>query len=211
MQKAIIWGSEGGIGRAILKEFHRQGWQTAAVARAITGLSAEADWRYEADFTHPEQVQEVAEDLRQRNLGFDVFVFAGGDIGAQKIQEADPTRWEEIVDNNLTAAFLTLHANLPLLREEAHIFLLGAVSDRLQLPGLSAYAAAKAGLEAMAVSLAKEERRKRVTVVRPGAVATDLWEKVPFKQPEHAYQPAQVAERIWDAYQEGHQGKLDLV
>lgn len=50
MQNAIIWGSEGGIGQAILKEFHRQGWREAAVARSITGLSADADWRYEADF-----------------------------------------------------------------------------------------------------------------------------------------------------------------
>jgi NAD(P)-dependent dehydrogenase (short-subunit alcohol dehydrogenase family) len=211
MQKAIIWGSEGGIGRVILKEFHRQDWQTAAVARDITGLSADADWSYEADFTNPEQVRVVAEDLHQRNLVFDVFVFAGGDIGSQKLQEADSARWEEILDNNLTAPFIILQASLLLLREEAHIFFLGAVSERLQLPGLSAYAAAKSGLEAFAVSLAKEERRKRVTVVRPAAVATDLWEKVPFKQPEHAYQPAQVAQRIWEAYQEGHQGKLDLV
>ncbi len=100
---------------------------------------------------------------------------------------------------------------MPLLDENAHLFLLGAVSERLQLPGLSAYAAAKAGLEALAVSLSKEERKKKVTVVRPGAVDTSLWDKVPFRKPSHTYSPAQVAERIWEAYLEEHKGQLDLV
>jgi NAD(P)-dependent dehydrogenase (short-subunit alcohol dehydrogenase family) len=211
MKKVLIWGCEGGIGRAILSEFDRQGWQVAGAARKITGLSADADWTYEADFRDPEQVRVVAEDLRQRNLGFDAFVFAGGDIGAAKVREADPDRWEQILDNNLTAVFQTLHASLPLLIEDAHVFLLGAVSERLQLPGLTAYVAAKAGLEAMSVALRKEERQKKFSVIRPGAVDTDLWDKVPFKKPAHTYPPAKVAEKIWQAYQEGHQGTLDLL
>jgi len=39
---------------------------------------------------------------------------------------------------------------------------------------LSAYAATKSGLEAFADSLRKEQRKRRVLVVRPGAVATPL-------------------------------------
>jgi len=49
-----------------------------------------------------------------------------------------------------------------------------------------------------------------VLVVRPGAAATGLWDKVPFNQPEHAYQPEQVADRIWEAYQQGESGQVDL-
>jgi NAD(P)-dependent dehydrogenase (short-subunit alcohol dehydrogenase family) len=94
--------------------------------------------------------------------------------------------------------------------ETSHIFLLGPVSEHLQLPGLSAYAAAKAGLEALAFSLSMEERKKKVTVVRPGAVDTPLWDKVPFNKPAHTYSSNQVAEKIWEAYQGGHQGQLDL-
>jgi NAD(P)-dependent dehydrogenase (short-subunit alcohol dehydrogenase family) len=96
------------------------------------------------------------------------------------------------------------------MNEDGHVFILGAVSERLRLPGLTAYAAAKAGLEAMVVSLSKEERRKKITLVRPGAVATPLWDKVPFNQPEHSYSPEQVADRIWQAYLDEHQGNLDL-
>ena len=87
---------------------------------------------------------------------------------------------------------------------------LGAVSERMRLPGLSAYAAAKAGLEAFAEALRKEERKRRVIVVRPGAVNTEFWQKVPFKMPGSALSPEAVAEKVVEAVNAGHQGVLDL-
>jgi NAD(P)-dependent dehydrogenase (short-subunit alcohol dehydrogenase family) len=87
---------------------------------------------------------------------------------------------------------------------------IGAYSERLQLPGLAAYAAAKAGLEAFAVALSKEERRRRVTLVRPGAVDTPLWEKMPVRLPRSASTADEVAAKILHAHREGHSGVLDL-
>jgi NAD(P)-dependent dehydrogenase (short-subunit alcohol dehydrogenase family) len=211
MGKILIWGSEGGIGQAILTHFLEQGWQAAAVARKLTSISTQAEWSFEADFSDPEQVAEVGRQLEEHQDPFDIFVYAAGDITAENIGDSTPKRWLEIIDNNLTGVFHTLQASLPIIKEDGHIFLLGAVSERLQLPGLSAYAAAKAGLEAFAVAFSKEERRKKVTVVRPGAVDTGLWDKVPFKKPSHTYPPVKVAERIREAYQDGHKGQLDLV
>ncbi len=210
MKAALIWGSEGGIGQKIMEKFQLEGWQVAAVARKIGLKSQTAAMSFEADFSSTADVDQVGEVLRDTLKIIDVFVYAAGDITSSKIIESDPQRWREIIDNNLTGVFEALRVSLPLMNETGHIFILGAVSERLQLPGLSAYAAAKAGLEALVVSLAKEERRKKITLVRPGAVATPLWEKVPFKQPQHTYSPEQVADRIWQAYLDEHQGKLDL-
>jgi NAD(P)-dependent dehydrogenase (short-subunit alcohol dehydrogenase family) len=210
MKKAIIWGSEGGIGNAILSLFVKEGFETAAIARKITPASESADWQYEGDFSNKEDVERIGQKLSEEFGQADIFVFAAGDIASEKVSQASMDRWLEVLNNNLSGAFLSLQASLPVLKDDSHIFLLGAVSERLQLPGLSAYAAAKAGLEAFAVSLTKEERMKKVTVVRPGAVATSLWDKVPFKQPSKAYEPVQVAAKIWQAYQEGHTGNLDL-
>jgi NAD(P)-dependent dehydrogenase (short-subunit alcohol dehydrogenase family) len=121
-----------------------------------------------------------------------------------------PETWQHIMDANLNGVYVTLHASLPLLSEDAHIVLLGAVSERLRLPGLAAYATAKAGLEAFATVLGKEERRRRVTVVRPAAVETPLWDKVPFRMPAHALAPEELAGRILEAHAAGHKGVLDL-
>lgn len=122
-----------------------------------------------------------------------------------------PQDWDRIISANLSDVFYTYHHSLPLLDEGAHIFLIGAVSERLRLPGLAAYAAAKAGLEAFAEALSKEDRNKRITVVRPGAVATSFWDKVPLRLPKDAAPPEKVAEKIYEAYQSGHKGHLDLV
>jgi NAD(P)-dependent dehydrogenase (short-subunit alcohol dehydrogenase family) len=99
---------------------------------------------------------------------------------------------------------------LPLLADDAALIYIGAVSERLRLPGLSAYAAAKAGLEAFADSLRKEERKRQILVVRPGAVATPFWDKVPMKLPKDAASAQKVSKRIVEAYNEGMSGVLDL-
>jgi NAD(P)-dependent dehydrogenase (short-subunit alcohol dehydrogenase family) len=114
------------------------------------------------------------------------------------------------LDANLNGAYLAIHYSLPLLAPQAHIFFLGAISERMRLPRLSAYAAAKAGLEAFAEALRKEQRKRRVTVVRPVAVDTPFWDKVPFNLPPHPLQPDDVAQRILAAYHERHKGPLDL-
>jgi len=77
---------------------------------------------------------------------------------------------------------------------------LGAVSERLRLPGLAAFAEA----------LGKEERKRRVTVVRLGAVETALWDKVPLRLPKGAMSTADLATKILDAHTNGHKGTLDL-
>lgn len=211
MNKAIIWGSEGGIGRAILKRFKDEGWGVAALARKLSPLSETADWSFEVDFSDPGQMDRAGKWLQEKLEDAQVVVYAAGDIAAENIAEGDHQRWQQILDNNLIGLYHSLRVSLPVLTETSHIFLLGAVSERLRLPGLSAYAAAKAGLEALAVSLSKEERNKKVTVIRPGAVDTALWDKVPFKKPSHTFSPEQVAEKLWEAYLQEHKGQLDLV
>ena len=103
-----------------------------------------------------------------------------------------------------------MHYSLPLLTADAPLVFLGAVSERLRLPGLSAYVAAKAGLEAFAEVLRKEERKRRVILVRPGAVNTAFWQKVPFRMPANALSPEEVAERVVAAVENGREGTLDL-
>ena len=211
MKKAIVWGSEGGIGSAIVDKLIAEGMEVATVSRVLNPYRDGVSWSFEADFSRVEDVDKIAQELESEVGQIDLMVYAAGDIASQKVSEADPERWNQIIDNNLNGVFHSLRASLPVMSEESHIFILGAVSERLQLPGLSAYVAAKAGLEAMVVSLAKEERKKKITLVRPGAVSTPLWDKVPFNEPAHTYQPEQVAERIWKAFQEGESGQVDLV
>jgi len=214
-QTAMVWGASGGIGRALVSRLAAEGWTVFAITRHPDEASSYdgADLTphvIDADVASPFAVQQAVTTVSQEVMQVDLFIYAVGDIAASKVGEMGPKDWTRILDANLTGAYLATHHSLPLLADDAHLVFLGAISERLRLPRLAAYAAAKAGLEAFAEALSKEERRRRVTVVRPGAVATPLWEKVPLRLPAHAMSPEAVAESILDAYREGHKGALDL-
>jgi NAD(P)-dependent dehydrogenase (short-subunit alcohol dehydrogenase family) len=118
--------------------------------------------------------------------------------------------WQRILSANLTGAYLTTYHALPLLADDAHIMFVGAIQERLRLPGLSVYAAAKAGLEAFAEALRKEQRKKHITVFRPGAVDTPLWDKVPMNLPKDAMTAAKLADKMIEAYYNQQSGIIDF-
>ena len=164
----------------------------------------------EPDYRWQELSAELVALARELTDQFDLWIYAAGDIEASKVADALPDSWQRILDANLVGAYLAVHYSLPLLAPDAHLMFLGGISERLRLPRLSAYATAKAGLEAFVEVLGKEERKRHVTLVRPAAVDTPLWDKVPFKLPPGALDPDEVAERILAAYDEGHRGVLNL-
>jgi NAD(P)-dependent dehydrogenase (short-subunit alcohol dehydrogenase family) len=209
MKTALIWGAAGGIGRAIARQLSKETWQILAACRRPESLANLADFVYDVELSDPFSVQSAVTSISQEVSEVDLWVYAAGDIASLRINEMSPFDWQRILQANLNGAFLATHYSWPLLSDQAHLFYLGAVSERMRLPGLSAYAAAKAGLEAFADVVRKESRRK-VTVVRPGAADTPFWNKVPFKLPPHHLTADEVAARILQAYSEGHQGQLDL-
>lgn len=211
MPNAMVWGASGGIGSALLELLASEGWYSVAVLRDSSRLQVPANEVIEANFDQSGSVAQAVLLTGQAVEQIDLWLYAAGDIHSARVAEMQPSDWQRIVAANLTGAYLTYYHSAPLLAADAHVFFLGAVSERLRLPGLAAYAAAKAGLEAFVASLSKEERRRRFTVVRPGAVATAFWDKVPLRLPTGAASPQKVAGKILAAYHDGLQGQLDLV
>lgn len=208
---AMVWGAYGGIGKALVEKLNSDGWRVVAVGRNQPPDDVPAHLTLEADACDEFAVKSAVMTASQEFNQIDLWIYAAGDITFVPVQKMTLDVWQRILNNNLTGAYLTARHSLPLLAPDAHLFFLGAVSERLRLPGLAAYAAAKAALEAFADSLRKEERKRKVTVVRPGAVDTPLWQKVPMTLPKHYATPEKVAERILDAYKSGQTGQLDLV
>ena len=210
MKTALIWGANGGIGRATTQLLLDNDWQVAAFSRQPEHLDGLATFSYPAHFANATSVDQAAYAAALDTDEADLYVYAAGDIAQAKVGQIDSAEWQRIMDANLTGAMLTAQASLPLLKPDAHFFFLGAVTERLQLPSLSSYVAAKAALEAFAATFAKEQRKRKVTIVRPGAVDTAFWDKVALRKPKDAAQPAQIAQRILTAYNEGITGRLDI-
>ena len=206
---AIVWGAAGGIGRALVDKLNTDGWRVIAVTHETANIDA-ATVSMEANVGDEFDVQRAVMAAGQESPEIDLFIYAVGDITSEPAGKMAPKTWRRIIESNLDGAYYATHHSLPLLTAAAPLVYIGAVSERMRLPGLSAYAAAKAGLEAFAETIRKEERKRKVIVVRPGAVQTDFWDKVPFKMPASALTPQAVAEKVLAAVRDGHQGNLDL-
>ncbi|MFQ6396249.1 mycofactocin-coupled SDR family oxidoreductase [Nocardia sp. KC 131] len=111
--------------------------------------------------------------------GLDVVVANAGMTTAAPTWEIDAAHWRESIDVNLTGAFHTVKATVPILLEQRRggsIVFTGSVAGVRGLPFLGAYVAAKHGVVGLAKTLANElaEYRIRVNTVIPHGVDTDL-------------------------------------
>ncbi|MFN3690593.1 MAG: SDR family NAD(P)-dependent oxidoreductase [Fimbriimonadales bacterium] len=217
MGHLLLIGADSSIGQSVAKAFIEDEWEVWAIGRRAERFTEGVRWAYTVDNAADEaQMTQAAQSLQahlatQGDLQVDALVYTVGDITAQKTHEMSLEAWRRIIDANLTGAFVATRVFSPMFRPEPHLFYLGALSEKLILPGLSAYATAKAGLEVFAQVVAKEQPRWKVTVVRPGAVATRFWERVPFRMPPKSLQPDEVALRVLEAYYNEQRGTLDLI
>lgn len=109
----------------------------------------------------------------------DVVVANAGMTTAGRAWEIDLEHWQATIDINLTGAFHTVKAAVPLMIEQATggaIVFTSSVAGLRGLPLLADYVAAKHGVTGLAKTLANElgPHRIRVNSVHPHGVATQL-------------------------------------
>lgn len=102
-----------------------------------------------------------------------------GEAGqARKVEKSDPTQWAQVIQVNLVGAFNTVHAAIPHLRTRGagKIILMGSAIRNGWAPGLSAYAASKAGLWKLTQVLGMELAADHISVneLIPGPVKTAM-------------------------------------
>jgi NAD(P)-dependent dehydrogenase (short-subunit alcohol dehydrogenase family) len=131
---------------------------------------------------------DVADELQvvraQASLGesFDrvaVLVYASGILDVHEVDGHPTEIWRRALDVNLTGAFFTVRAFLPMLHAGARIIFVSSTAGQKGLPYCAAYSAAKGGLNRFAEALAAEveSRGIGVHVVEPGPVATPMLDR----------------------------------
>lgn len=179
----VVLGGNSGIGLAAARAFQAEGArvaitgrnkETLAQAAAASGmLAVRSDISSVAD-TRAAMVR-IAEQLH----GIDVLFVNAGVGGFATVPEVTEEFWDSVHGVNLRGAFFAVQAALPHLRDGGSIVITGSIGALLALPGNAVYAAAKAGLRAVARILAAEllPRRIRVNVVSPGPTETEIFKR----------------------------------
>ena len=181
-------GAKGQVGEVVAKAFADLGAslvlvdRTAATAEervADLATSGHAARGYACDLTNADAVASLIADV-QRNHGdrVDALVhMAGGFAMSGPVAESSLDVWQRQIAINLTTAYLTTRAFLPMLRVAKGAIVLFA--SEAAIPGSaganrSAYAVAKTGVVTLMRSIANEERKNgvRANAVAPTSIRT---------------------------------------
>jgi len=172
---AIVTGAAAGIGRAMVERLVADGWRVIGVDR--TGASLDGAELLVGDAGDPSVLSSA---LKRCGGSLDALICSAGIPPSGPWENRE--HWDEVIAVDLTAPYEALRICMPGLvaaRGSAVLVgsIVGAIEGSLRSP---AYAAAKAGLEGLARSMAVigASDGVRVNVVAPGAIATDFDERL---------------------------------
>jgi SDR family mycofactocin-dependent oxidoreductase len=125
----------------------------------------------------------AAVDETVSSLGsLDIVVANAGVVSTGPLEEVTDEVWQQLVDTNLTGAFHTLRAAIPVMRRQrfGRIVVTSSMGGRMGIPELAAYNATKWGVIGLAKSLALEVAKEGITVnvICPTTVHTPMVQPV---------------------------------
>ena len=185
---ALVTGASSGIGEAAARALAREGAKVAIAARRkdrLDRLAAEIDgFVIEADITDKAQAIGAVERTVAELGRLDTVVNNAGMMLLGPAETALLEEWERMVAINVKGLLYVSHAAIePLLaaaqdgpRNVADMVNISSVAGRVARSGSGVYNLTKFGVGAFSDSLRQEfaERHLRVSLVEPGAVATEL-------------------------------------
>ena len=190
---ALITGAARGIGKAIALKYAAEGASVAFTDLVIDEIAQETVAQLEAfgvqvkayasnaaDF---EATQEVVAQVEADFGRIDILVNNAGITKDGLVMRMSEAQWDAVIAVNMKSAFNFLHAVVPVMARQrsGSIINMASIAGQTGNPGQVNYSASKAGLIAMAKSVAKEmgPRGIRANAIAPGYVITEMTEVLP--------------------------------
>ncbi len=180
-KKVLVTGGATGIGAALVEGFARQGAPVVfldidqAAGQELAGRVTGATF-IACDLRDTDALANAVERAESTLGGVDVLLNNAARDDRHEIDEVSPEYWDERIATNLRHLFFAAQAVVPAMRAAGGgaIVNFGSISWHLGLKDLLVYQTAKAGIEGLTRSFARELGRDniRVTTIVPGNVQT---------------------------------------
>lgn len=167
---AVVTGSAGGIGSAVVRRLQKDGIRVLGVDRSDDGLS---DEHLRIDLARAEVGRAVAERMGDRRVV--ALVNNGAESSSRPTEGLETAEWDQILAANLRAPFLLAEALVPALHaNDGAVVNVGSIHAYATSVGAVPYAASKGGLlaltRALAVDWATRGINVRINAVAPAAI-----------------------------------------
>lgn len=207
-KRVVLTGASRGLGALLAHAFSHAGASVALVARTEKDLKAVAEALpgpslvLSGDVTDEDFNEEVADTTVSEWGGVDVWICNAGisPVVAGPCQ-TDATVWRQVLEVNLTGAFLGARAAARVMCRSGRLIFTGSVLGERPREGLAAYSASKAGLAGLAKSLALDLAPAGITVnvVAPGWFDSPLVDPWKHNPELSAAITGHTAQRRWGA------------
>ncbi len=184
----LITGGGGGIGKVMARAFVQEGARVLICGRTRKRLETvveevqapQGQLSYlTVDISKAEDLKRLAHWIDQTWGRLDVLVNNAGVLGLMvPLKDYPEAVWDEVIQINLTGAFMVTHAILPLMIKAGggSIINLSSTVGRKGRANWGAYAVSKFGLEGLTQVLADDLKpyRIRVNSINPGGTRTEM-------------------------------------
>jgi NAD(P)-dependent dehydrogenase (short-subunit alcohol dehydrogenase family) len=159
----FITGAARGIGAESARRLAARGANVALAGlepgeleRVASQCGTNTAW-FECDVTDWDALERAAQGAVERFGGIDVVMANAGIAPAGMTRSIDPAAFERTLDVNLTGVWRTVRVCLPhVIERRGYILVNSSLAAAVHAPGMAAYAASKAGVEAFSNSLRSE-------------------------------------------------------
>ncbi|MEH1128341.1 SDR family NAD(P)-dependent oxidoreductase [Micromonospora sp. CPCC 206061] len=178
MKVAVVTGGSQGIGAAVVERLAADGTSVVYCGLDEPPPATDTVVGVRADVTVPADMERLVATAVERFGGVDILVTSAGIQRYGTVESTTDALWREVLDVNLTGVFLACRAAVPHLRARGGgaIVAVSSVQAFVSQQGVAAYAASKAGINALVRSMALDHAadRIRVNAVCPGSVDTPM-------------------------------------
>lgn len=169
-QHVVVVGGSSGIGQAVAKSAHALGARVTILGRSAVAAGGVA--ARQVDLSDAQSIAAAFDGMGRIDH---LVLTAGSRIGSPKLAAMDIAEMRLAFDTKLFGTLAAIQAALPHLAPTASITLTSGLLARKFGAGSLIKSALNAATEATARSLAKELAPRRVNVVSPGVIETELW------------------------------------
>lgn len=176
-KRILVTGAGSGIGRGAARLFAARGAEPILVGRQRAPLEETLAGAHAVALDHADDAQVAAFAAGCPEL--DGMLLNAGQLESGGVEDAPVAVFDRMIAGNLRGPWLMCHHLGPRLRPGGSVVLVGSNIGIRAIPGMAAYAVAKAGVHMLARVLALEwaPRRIRCNAIAPGPIRTDMIEQ----------------------------------